>query len=381
METGETIFFEFGAQQSAFSLIVGKATTTNEHFLVTLYDNTHKVIGTENVVLTDGSPLVVDAAHWGVGGTTTAPFGNFYEVDIKNVATGGAEDSSIVITGFKYNQQVVIGDTALNFHLAVTDGDRDTFTSTDNLTVSLFGTHTDTGYQLTGTNTTSEVLVASAGPDTLIGGTGPGDTVDYSQAASGVTVDLTLETDTVAAGVGVSGGSFGDTIKGIENVIGSSFADTLTAHPSGSILDGGANSTGGSGIDTLIGGAGNDVLIASRLGVDSLTSNGGNDTFVLHGDGAASVTINDFNLSGTDSIVVDVANLNLTINTAQLASYTSAPTGANDQTHDSTFAANQFFFNTTTDHLYYSADHTAANAVDLAHISTGLPATGAIHVA
>ncbi|MDN5001031.1 DUF5801 repeats-in-toxin domain-containing protein, partial [Bradyrhizobium sp. GCM10027634] len=375
LESGETIFFKFGAQQSAFSLVVGKATTTSEHFLVTLYDQNHVVIGTENVVIPDGSTLLVDAAHWGTGatggtGTTTGAFGNFYEVDIKNVASGSGEDQSIVITGFKFNEQVTVGNTALNFNLTTTDGDGDTFTSSDNLTVSLFGTHTGTGYQLTGSNSTSEVLVASAGADTLAGGTGSGDTVDYSNSTAGVSVNLATNA--------VSGGwAAGDTISGFENVIGSSFADTLTATSTGSILDGGANSTGGT--DVLNGGAGNDILIASRAGIDTLTGNGGNDTFVLHGNGGAAVEITDFNAG--DSIVVDVANLNLTINTAQAVTFNSAPTGGSDQTHDSAFAGSNFFFNTTTDHLYYSADNTAAHAVDLAHISTGIPAANAVHVA
>jgi len=375
LDTNETITFNFFSQQSHVDVSIGKGgNDTTEHFQVKLYDNTHALLATEDITQADGTVLTIDAAHW--TGTGVNAFQNFYEADVTNIASVAGDDTKVVLLSVTFNQNTTttVGSTAFNFVLNATDADGDTATSSpDLLNVSLLGT----GTNLTGTNTTPEVIVASSANDIITGGTGLGDTVDYHNSTSGVIVNLTAETDAVAAVVG--GGATGDTIKGIENVIGSSFSDTLTAHPSGSILDGGTNSTGGSGIDTLTGGAGNDVLIASRLGVDSLTGNGGSDTFVLHGDGAASVTIND--LGPTDQIVVDVANLNLTINTAQLASFTSAPTGANDQTHDSTFAANQFFFNTTTDHLYYSADHTAANAVDLAHISTGLPAAGAVHVA
>jgi Ca2+-binding RTX toxin-like protein len=392
LETSETIFFEFGAQQSAFSLIVGKATTTSEHFLVTLYDQNHNFIASENVVLPDGSTLLVDAAHWGTGGTggtgtTSGAFGNFYEVDIKNVATGGSEDSSIVITGFKFNEQVTVGNTALNFNLTTTDGDGDSFTSSDNLTVTLTGTHSGSGYQLTGANGTPEVLAASAGPDTLIGGTGTGDTVDYSNTTGGVgvTINLSAETDTVAAAVGQA--ATGDVIKGVENIIGTQYADILTAAPGGSILDGGANSTGGT--DVLTGGAGNDVLIASRAGVDTLNGNGGDDTFVLQGNGAASVTM-DFGASGTDSIVVDVASQNLTISNAglinaatQFNSGDGAPTSGGVAWQESS-SGDKFYYDTTNHNLWYSAAGNGSDQVQLAHMSTGVPAAtvaAAIHTA
>jgi Ca2+-binding RTX toxin-like protein len=136
---------------------------------------------------------------------------------------------------------------------------------------------------------------------------------------------------------------------------------------------------GTSGADNLVGTSGNDVLIGGP-GNDTLTGNGGNDIFVLNSTAAANGhdIMSDFNAG--DSIVVDVANQNLTIDTAPAVAFNSGATGANDQTHDSAFTGSNFFFNTTTNELYYSADNTAAHAVDLAKISTGVPAANAVHV-
>ncbi|MBR0792955.1 hypothetical protein JQ631_28105, partial [Bradyrhizobium manausense] len=130
--------------------------------------------------------------------------------------------------------------------------------------------------------------------------------------------------------------------------------------------------------NTMTGTAANDVLQSSTAD-DTMKGNGGNDIFVLQASGGGHDTISDFNAG--DSIVVDVASLNLTINTAQSVTFNSGTTGANDQTHNSAFAGSNFFFNTTTNELFYSADNTAAHAVDLAHISTGIPAANAVHVA
>ncbi|QQO20291.1 hypothetical protein JJB98_10380 [Bradyrhizobium diazoefficiens] len=136
--------------------------------------------------------------------------------------------------------------------------------------------------------------------------------------------------------------------------------------------------TGTSGADNLTGTAGHDVLIGGP-GNDTLTGNGGNDTFILKGTAAANGhdIITDFN--NGDSIVVDVANLNLSISNAQLASFTQV----NDANQATSWngSTNQFLFNTDHNELWYSANGTATAAVDLAHMSTGVPAPTAIHIA
>jgi Ca2+-binding RTX toxin-like protein len=112
-----------------------------------------------------------------------------------------------------------------------------------------------------------DVLQGGAGDDTLDGGTGT-DNAFYDNAASGVTVDLTLQgspQNTIGAG--------NDTLISIENLYGSNFADTLTG-------DNNANSlSGNGGNDTLSGGGGNDVLYGGS-GSDSLTGGAGNDVFL-----------------------------------------------------------------------------------------------------
>ncbi|MBB4370567.1 hypothetical protein GGD63_003362, partial [Bradyrhizobium sp. cir1] len=144
-------------------------------------------------------------------------------------------------------------------------------------------------------------------------------------------------------------------------------------------IEGSTTFVGTSSDESIQGTTGNDVITGNG-GNDVLTGNGGNDVFVLQGSSAnGHDTLVDFNAG--DSIVVDVANLNLTINTAQTVAFNSGTTGANDQTHDSAFAGSNFFFNTTTNELYYSDNNTAAHAVDLAHISTGIPQNNAVHVA
>ena len=81
----------------------------------------------------------------------------------------------------------------------------------------------------------------------LIGGLGI-DTLDYSAATTGVTVNLNTGT---AHGVG------SDTLSGFENIIGSAFADDLTGDSGNNVI------RGGPGNDVLEGGAGTDTLDCS----------------------------------------------------------------------------------------------------------------------
>ncbi|ESY82497.1 hypothetical protein X740_06005 [Mesorhizobium sp. LNHC221B00] len=265
LDTNETITFHFSQLQSQVTVGVGKGNNAgSEHFLVTIWDAAHTTSASWNVTQADGTKLVVDAAHWGTGGTTTGAFFNFGEVDVKNIASGGGEDDKVVLLSLTYNSQTVVSDATLNFALSITDHDGDTVTSSDNLSVSLVGSHIGSE---TGTDTTAEVIAASSIADSLSGGTGPGDTVDYSNALNSVTIDLLNQL--------VGGpGALGDHISSFENAIGSNFADTLTANNTGSVL------WGGGGNDALIGGAGNDTLYGGA-GLNNMTGGGGNDTFVI----------------------------------------------------------------------------------------------------
>lgn len=99
----------------------------------------------------------------------------------------------------------------------------------------------------------NDVLVASAGADTLDGGEGL-DTADYRNFNTGATVNLATSTSTLIS---------------IEHLSGSRYADSLTGNAGDNIL------TGAGGNDTLNGGAGSDTYVFS-LGDGSDTINDDN---------------------------------------------------------------------------------------------------------
>ena len=88
----------------------------------------------------------------------------------------------------------------------------------------------------------NDVLMGGAGADILNGGDGS-DTADYSDATSGVRLDLSR------------GKSAGDTYISIENLSGSGFNDHITGDRGANVL------IGQGGNDAIHGGAGNDVLL------------------------------------------------------------------------------------------------------------------------
>ena len=149
------------------------------------------------------------------------------------------------------------------------------------------------------------------------------------------------------------------------DLTGTSGDDTLTTGSLDDILN------GGDGNDTLTGGGGNDTL----------TGGTGDDLFVLAGSLAnGHDTIVDFS-SGNDDIFVDVASQGATIGTATTVAAADLHTG--DETLVATWAggsgANEFVFNSTTHELWYSADGTGNDKIDLAHMSTGVPANTDLH--
>jgi Ca2+-binding RTX toxin-like protein len=107
-------------------------------------------------------------------------------------------------------------------------------------------------------------------PVTIVDSGGTGDTLDFSQAATGVTVNLAS-----TAAQRIFGGTIALTLQAapMENVIGTPFNDTITGN-------GRANRIfGGDGNDVLNGGGGND-LIFGGLGIDALQGGAGNDVLV-----------------------------------------------------------------------------------------------------
>ena len=112
----------------------------------------------------------------------------------------------------------------------------------------------------------NDTLTGGQGNDLLEGGEG-GDTVRFANAASGVTVDLRIAT---AQQTSASEGR--DTIRNVENVEGSPFNDRIV---------------GGTGSNTLFGGAGDDTLSAAGLGgaPDTLSGGSGANVFDLGSPG------------------------------------------------------------------------------------------------
>ncbi|TKD22274.1 hypothetical protein FBT96_06705 [Rhodobacter capsulatus] len=136
--------------------------------------------------------------------------------------------------------------------------------------------------------TGDDTLRGGAGNDLLSGGSGM-DYADYTEATTGVSVNL---------GTGTATGAGTDTLNGIDGIFGSGFADTLTGfdgqgtssgdaftnvfygHGGDDLLSGlgGDDSLfGGDDDDTVLGGAGND-LVTGDAGNDSLEGGSGNDT-------------------------------------------------------------------------------------------------------
>jgi len=131
-------------------------------------------------------------------------------------------------------------------------------------------------------------LIGGEGADRLDGGEGNRDTADYSDAQSGIGVDL--------INGGFIGEADGDVFSGIEFVAGSQFDDVISGDDAINRL------TGGEGNDQLFGREGNDTLIGG-LGDDLLSGGEGNDVFTFDGE-TGNDTISDFEagLGRTDRI-------------------------------------------------------------------------------
>jgi Ca2+-binding RTX toxin-like protein len=149
----------------------------------------------------------------------------------------------------------------------------------------------------------ADTLVGGAGADVLIGGVGS-DTADYSTSAGAVNVNIN---DAVAE---AGGDAAGDALSGIENLIGSAGNDTLTGNGGANEIQGGDGAdsiTGHLGSDSIDGGSGNDTINAGpdTLGgtppaptnerLDWTTGGGDGDTIAstfTQDTGTMSVTVN-----------------------------------------------------------------------------------------
>jgi serralysin len=107
----------------------------------------------------------------------------------------------------------------------------------------------------------NDTLRGGHGDDTLDGGDGI-DTADYADAPSRVVVNLATVVAQNTQGRGV------DTLAGIENLVAGAFNDVLVGSTAYNVIDAGAGNDliyGSTGFDTLLGGAGNDTVDYSFL--------------------------------------------------------------------------------------------------------------------
>jgi len=169
-------------------------------------------------------------------------------------------------------------------------------------------------------NAGDDWLVMTTGNDTIDGGThgSNGDTIDFSQIAGSVIVNLANSNATGSAGVdfitnveNISATLYADTLTGDTNrniIVGRTGNDTISAGSGADLIYGDDNTAllamGGSesGADTIWGEAGDDTLLGG-LGNDSLFGGADNDT-IYGGEGNDSIEGN----AGTNILAGDDGN-------------------------------------------------------------------------
>jgi Ca2+-binding RTX toxin-like protein len=190
-------------------------------------------------------------------GDTTAAASVNYAVTGSGANPVAASDFSGVLPSGVVN--FAIGETSKTITVNVS-GDTvfeqdETFTVTlSGVSGALIGTGSAAG-TIQNDDPEDDLLVSTPADQTLDGGDG-NDTVTYSGIATPVTVSLAL------GGAQATGGGGLDTLISIENLIGGSAGDTLT---------------GNAGVNSLAGGLGADTLIGAA-GADALDGGGGIDT-------------------------------------------------------------------------------------------------------
>ena len=228
------------------------------------YDTADYSTATAGVVLsfsaTDGN---------GIGGQYTNRAAGGYGGDANGDSFSGIE----AFTGSAFADTVGGGSTDMTFTLGDGNDIFDTNVAYTVADVVYGGNGNDTMW----TGEGNDSLYGGAGNDMLYGEGGT-DTAFYSDATSGVTVNLATTSAQNTGGAGT------DTLSSIENLYGSGFADTLTGNSGNNSIWGDAgNDTirGGAGNDTLYGGAGDDTMYG-EAGADLffLQAGLGNDTVV-----------------------------------------------------------------------------------------------------
>ena len=220
-----------------------------------------------------GLTVTLNGASDGTAGVFGSSFATLR--NIENV-TGGLGDDTItgdananVIEGGSGNDTLdggagidtvaFTGSTAVTVNLAAgtaTGQGNDTIVNFENVRT---GSGNDT---VTGDG--NDNVFFDGGGNDIYNGAGGIDTIDYSNIASAVSVNLNTTTAQTVSTVN------SDTITNIENVVGSlTAANTLIGNALANTLTGGAGIDtiqGNAGNDTIFGGAGNDILLGGTTG-------------------------------------------------------------------------------------------------------------------
>lgn len=234
-------------------------------------------------------------ADWLVGNALNNVLDGRAGADVMNGGNGSdtyyVDSSQDVVTETTADLTKGGNDTVYSYSSAFTLGN-----NVENLRILAGGTANGTG------NALNNNLYAGAGNNKLDGGAGS-DLVSYSNASSGVAINLGITTAQNTLGSG------SDTLINIERVSGSNYSDFISGNSGANTLYGNA------GNDIISGGKGNDVLIGGK-GLDQLTGGAGADRFDFDalsdmGIGSLRDVIKDFNLSASDKIDLSTLDANI----------------------------------------------------------------------
>ncbi len=219
---------------------------------------------------------------------------------------------------------------------------------------------------LIGDGNSREFFQGWLGKDTIDGGGGSHDTVDYEERTAGVVVTLRAGSNTTVR----VGGRSEDTIRNVEDVNGGQGKDHLGGDTKGNEFH------GYGGNDVLLGQSGNDTLDGGG-GRDTLSGGSGADRFVFDDQPSSDSVdiVRDFSERTKDKIVLDDYWMDLPRKSGHLATAAfHAAAGASDG-HD---PDDRIIYNTSNGKLYYDYNGSASGGVtqiaqlsNHAHLSAG----------
>lgn len=239
----DSLTLNLGAQGSA--LIENNSTNSGSGFVNVIGDSNHidwSDVETASITLGAGD----DEVDFDVAGTALTLDGG---------AGNDAIDFSGASSGVVFRLDLTAAQTVAG--LSITIKNVETLIGTDYLDYLTAGAGGSTILAGAGDDTIRS-SASTVGIDTLDGGLGGGDAIDYTLALAAVNVSLAITTAQNTGGGGT------DILSGFETLIGSTFGDYLFGNSANNTLN------GYYGDDVLDGGAGNDTLYGD-IGNDTAT--------------------------------------------------------------------------------------------------------------